>query len=179
MKGLRKVRARALEEANAYLEKIYLWNQRFICEPRQAGDAHRALDTMTDLDSVLSRVERRTVAQDYTVQWQAAAYQIRRQDIRGGMRGAQVAIEQRLDGSVWMRWRQRVVALQTCLAERTHLAPKPESPPMFTRSASEKARSKQRLLDARRRCQESYARLPDRPLWQAMRDSPPRAEGLT
>jgi len=42
-------------------------------------------------------VERRTVAQDYTVRWQAAAYQIRRPDIRGGMRGAQVAIEQRLD----------------------------------------------------------------------------------
>ena len=179
VKGLRKVRARTLEQANAYLEKIYLptWNQRFICEPRQAGEAHRALDTKTDLDSVLSRVERRTVAQDYTVRWQAAAYQIPRPDIRGGMRGAQVAIEQRLDGSVWMRWRLRVVALQPCLAERTHLVPKPESPRMFTRSASEKARARQRVVDARRRCQESYARLPDRPLWQAMRDSLPLAEG--
>src|ERR1035438_2450222 len=62
VEGVRKMRAGTLGEANAYLEKIYLpmWNQRFICEPRQAGDAHRALATKTDLDSVLSRVERRT-----------------------------------------------------------------------------------------------------------------------
>ena len=176
VKGLRKVRAGTLEEANAYLEKIYLpmWNQRFICEPRQAGDAHRALATKTDLDSVLSRVERRTVAQDYTVRWQAAAYQIRRPDLRAGMRGAPAAIEQRLDGSVWMRWRQRVVALQPCLAERPHPAPKPESPPMFTRSASEKARAQQRLQQARQQLTESYRRLRDRPIWQVMRDDPPQ-----
>ena len=180
VKGLRKVRARTLEEANTYLEKIYLptWNQRFICEPRQAGDAHRALDTKTDLDSVLSRVERRTVAQDHTVRWQAAAYQIRRPDIRGGMRGAQVAIEQRLNGGVWMRWRQRVVALQPCLAERPHPASKPESPPMFTRSASEKARARERIKQARRELNESYRRLRDRPIWQVMRDAAPRREFL-
>src|SRR2546426_6785361 len=116
VKGLRKVQARTVEEANAYLEEIYLprWNQRFPCQPRQAGDAHRALDAGTDLASVLSRVERRTVAQDYTVRWQAAAYQIRRQDIGGGMRGAPVAIEQLLDGTVWMRWRDGRLRLQHC-----------------------------------------------------------------
>jgi len=180
VKGLRKVRARTLEEANTYLEKIYLptWNQRFICEPRQAGDAHRALDTKTDLDSVLSRVERRTVAQDHTVRWQAAGYQIRRPDIRGGMRGAQVAIEQRLDGGMWMRWRQRVVALQPCLAERPHPASKPETPPRFTRSASEKARARERMKQARRELNESYRRLRDRPIWQVMRNAAPRREFL-
>ncbi|MGA8216358.1 MAG: ISNCY family transposase [Candidatus Sulfotelmatobacter sp.] len=178
VKGLRKVRARTLQEANAYLEKIYLptWHQRFICEPRQAGDAHRALDGKTDLDSVLSRVERRTVAQDYTVRWQAAAYQIRRPDISGGMRGAQVAIEQRLDGSVWMRWRERVVALQPCLAERPCPAPKPERQPQFTRSASEKARARERTKQARRQLNENYHRLRDRPIWQAMRDVPPQRQ---
>jgi hypothetical protein len=170
VKGLRKVRARTLEEANAYLEKIYLplWNQRFSRPPRHAGDAHRALGTKTDLDSVLSRVERRSVAQDYTVRWQGMAYQIGRSDIRGGMRGAQVAIEQRWDGSVWMRWRERVIALQPCLAEQPRPAPQSKLQPRFPRSPSEKARARQRSQQARQQMNENYHRLRDRPIWQAM-----------
>lgn len=180
VKGLRKVRAQTLEEANAYLEKIYLpmWNQRFVCEPRQTGDAHRALDAKTDLDSVLSRVEQRTVAQDYTVRWQAAAYQIRRQDISRGMRGAPAAIEQRGDGSVWMRWRQRVIALQRCLEEQPRVALKCKTQPRFSRSESEKVRARERMQQARRQLNESYRCLRDRPIWQAMQDAPPQRRGF-
>jgi hypothetical protein len=176
VKGLRKVRAQTLEEANAYLEKIYLpmWNQRFVCEPRQPGDAHRALDANTDLDSILSRVEQRTIAQDYTVRWQAAGYQIRRLDISRGMRGAPVAIEQRLDGSVWMRWRARVLALQLCVEERPQAARKCTTQPLFNRSESEKARARERMEQARRQLNDSYRRLRDRPIWQAMRDAHPQ-----
>jgi len=75
VKGLRKVGARNREEANGYLEQVYLpmWKRRFAREAEQAGDAHRALDRRLDLNSVLSRVEVRTVAQDYTVRWAGAA----------------------------------------------------------------------------------------------------------
>jgi hypothetical protein len=99
VKGLRKVGARTREEANDYLERVYLplWNQRFSRAPEQAGDAHRGLDHGLELDSVLSQVEVRTIAQDYTVHWAGAADQIRRSDIGGGMRGKQVEIEQRRD----------------------------------------------------------------------------------
>ncbi len=69
--------------------------------------------------------------------------------------GRSVAIEQRLDGSVWMRWRERVVALQPCLAERPCPAPKPERQPQFTRSASEKARARERAKQARRQLNET------------------------
>src|SRR5215475_10309493 len=43
VKGLRQVKAKDLETANAYLEQVFtpLWNQRFGCEPQLAGDAHR------------------------------------------------------------------------------------------------------------------------------------------
>jgi hypothetical protein len=46
VKGLRKVGASNREEANGYLEQVYLpmWKRRFAREPEQAGDAHRALD---------------------------------------------------------------------------------------------------------------------------------------
>jgi hypothetical protein len=46
------------------------------------------------------------------------------------------------------------------------------------RSAEEKARAKQRLLDARRRLSDTYAHLPNRPIWQAMKDPSPQTGEL-
>ena len=57
VKGLRKVGARTLEQANGYLADNYLplWERRFSQPPRQAGDAHRPLEAALDLDSVPKR----------------------------------------------------------------------------------------------------------------------------
>ena len=116
MKGLRRVRAKDLETANAYLAQVFLplWNQRFRYEPQMAGDAHRALLPETNLDSVLSIRESRTVAGDYTVRWAGAIYRVQREQIARGMRGARVQLERRLDGSRWMHWRNRFVPLERC-----------------------------------------------------------------
>lgn len=113
VKGLRKVRAATLEQANAYLASTYLpeWNRRFAREPEPVGSAHRALDGKLDLASLLSRREVRSVAQDYTLRWDGVLYRIPRPEIGGGRRGAKVEIERRLDGTVWMRWRTRCVLL--------------------------------------------------------------------
>jgi transposase len=175
VKGLRRVGAKDLETANAYLEQVFtpLWNQRFGCEPQLAGDAHRRVAAGTNLDSVLSIRESRTVNSDYTVRWEGVIYQVQREQIARGMRGTRVQLELRLDGSRWMHWQKRIVALQRCetrprvIAERvvrTRVIPE--------RSAEEKARAKQRLLDARHRLSEAYRHLPNRPIWQAIRDSP-------
>jgi len=182
VKGLRQVRAKDLQTANAYLQQVYvpLWNRRFRREPQLAGDAHRAVLPETNLDSVLSIRESRTVGQDHSLRWHGAIYRVERKQIKAAMCGARVQLEQRLDGSAWMHWRNRVVALELCQATPAVRV----QPSVIQRratqgkSAPEKARARQRVLDARRRCQESYARLPDRPLWQAMSDSPPRAEEL-
>src|SRR4029078_13745257 len=101
-----------------YVVSVRMWTRRLAREAEQAGDAHRALDRRLDLNPVRSRVEVRTVAQDYTVRWAGAAYQIRRSDIGGGMRGKQVEIEQRLDQTIWMRWKQRSLPLDRCGAEK-------------------------------------------------------------
>jgi hypothetical protein len=170
VKGLRKVGASNREEANRYLEQVYLplWKRRFVREAEQAGDAHRALDRRLDLDSVLSRVEVRTVAQDYTVRWAGATYQIRRADIGGGMRGQPVAIEQRLDQTVWMRWKQRRIALQRCATEKKPNYRAPWTPPRATQKPDAAERQRRRQL-GRIRWNEGLQRLPDRPLWQAAR----------
>src|SRR6266478_6368358 len=78
VKGLRKGGARNREEANRYLEQVYLpmWKRRFAREAEQVGDAHRALDRKLDLNSVLSHVESRVVADDYTFRLQGVRYQI-------------------------------------------------------------------------------------------------------
>ena len=181
VKGLRQVGAKDLETANAYLEEVFLplWNRRFGREPQLAGDAHRALQPGTNLDSVLSIRESRTVGADYTVRWDSVIYRVKREQIAVGMRGARVPLERRLDGSRWMHWRSRILALEPCKT-RPEVIVEPRVKPRATpeRSAEEKARAKHRILDARRRLSEAYAQLPNRPIWQAMKDSSLRAGEL-
>jgi hypothetical protein len=176
VKGLRQVGAKDLPTANAYLQQVFvpLWNRRFRREPQLAGDAHRAVLPETNLDSVLSIRESRTVGQDHTVRWQGVIYRIERKQIQAAMRGARVQLERRLDGSTWMHWRQRVLALELCPAPSHRCVEPPVLQQRATavRSAEEKARARQRFLDARRRWNENYKHLPHRPLWQAIRDAP-------
>src|SRR5437870_2782818 len=100
VKGWRQVGANDLQTANAYLQQVYvpLWNRRFTREPRLAGDAHRAVLPETNLDSVLSIRESRTVGQDHTVRWHGTIYRVERKQIKAAMRGARVQLERRLDG---------------------------------------------------------------------------------
>jgi transposase len=175
VKGLRRVGAKDLETANAYLEQVFLplWNERFRYAPQMAGDAHRAVPQGMNLDSVLSVRVSRTVTADYTVRWQGVIYRIEREQIRAGMRGARVQVERRRDGSRWMHWRKRLVALERCETPPRVLAPRPVKGGVAkVRSAGEKARAKQRRLDGRQRWRESFDHLRGRPIWQAVRDSP-------
>jgi hypothetical protein len=181
VKGLRQVKAKDLETANAYLGQVFLalWNRRFRREPQLAGDAHRALLPGTNLDSVLSIRASRTVNPDYTVRWDGASYRVEREQITRGMRGARVQLERRLDGSRWLRWRNRILALERCEPRPELMVERRVKIRATTmRSAEEKARARQRLLDARRRLSETYAQLPNRPIWQAMKDSSLRAAEL-
>jgi len=116
VKGLRRVGAQDLETANAYLEQAFmpLWNERFRCPPQLAGDAHRAVPKGMNLDSVLCIRESRTVTADYTVRWQGVIFRVERAQVRVGMRGARVQLERWRDGSRWMRWRNRTLALAPC-----------------------------------------------------------------
>jgi len=174
VKGLRQVGASDLESANRYLQQVYLplWNRRFRRPPQLAGDAHRGLRPGSNLDSVLSMRASRKVAPDYTVRWEGAIYRVERKQIARGMRGARVLIERRLDGSRWMQWQNRFVALERCESRAqvpVERSPKPQT--KLQRSAEERARAKQRLLENRRRLKEIYDKLPNRPIWQAMKDS--------
>jgi transposase-like protein len=182
VKGLRQVGAQDLKTANQYLQQVYvpLWNRRFSREPRMAGDAHHPLHREIKLESVLSIRQSRTVSQDHTVSWDGVMYQIDRKQVAVSMRGARVQVERRLDGSTWMHWRDRMLALERCAArlQAPMASPATKGRVAPARSAEEKARARQRLLDSRRRLAEAYARLPNRPIWQAIKDSSLRAGDL-
>src|SRR5512144_1975164 len=77
VKGLRKAGATNLQEANRFLERIFLpdWKRRFRRQPASEVNAHRPLGESQDLDSILSHVEKRRVTNDYTVSWGAKTYQ--------------------------------------------------------------------------------------------------------
>ena len=128
VKGLRIAKVSSLEEANAYLEQEYLprWNESFTRVAENATDAHRPLRREHDLAAILSHVEERVVTSDYTIRYQGKIHQIARADIRAGLRGGRVRVEQRLDGSRAVKFRERYLSTTECPPRpKTPLPPKP------------------------------------------------------
>jgi len=123
---MRVAGVRTLEEANAYLENEYLpwWNKTLIVPPANSADAHRPLGKEHDLGAILSHVEQRQVTNDYTIRWDGKFYQIDRRDVRTGMRKANVRVEQRLDGSLAVRFQEQYVRVCRCVQPVRELQPR-------------------------------------------------------
>jgi hypothetical protein len=131
VKGMRLAGVKTREQANAYLEKEYLpwWNSHCTVAPREVEDAHRPIEKQHDLLAILSHVESRQVKNDYTIQFDGRIYGIERADIRTGLRGAVVRVEQRRDGSIAIRFRDRYLRFEAC--ERPVLRPVAPKAPRF------------------------------------------------
>ncbi len=116
VKGMRKTGVHTGEEANAYLEHVYLplWNRRFTLAAANPTDAHRPLRAEHDLAAILSHVEERVVANDYTIRYDRNLYQITRANIRPGLRGATVRVEERREGTVAVRFREHYLTVSVC-----------------------------------------------------------------
>ena len=125
VKGMRVAGVRTLEQANEYLEKEYLpwWNKTLVVPPANHTDAHRPLGKEHDLAAILSHVEQRQVTNDYTIRWDGKFYQIDRRDVRTGMRKANVRVEQRLDGTLAVRFQQQYVRVRRCAQPVRELQP--------------------------------------------------------
>jgi hypothetical protein len=127
VKGMRVAGVKSIEEANRYLEEDYLvwWERELTVEPAEGDDAHRRLEKGHVLAASLSHVELRQVRNDYTLRWDGKLYQIERKAIVTGLRGAHVRVEQRLDGSLAVRFGERYRTVSLCAAAEK----KPELPP--------------------------------------------------
>lgn len=127
VKGLREVGACTAEQANAYLEQHYLpwWEAQCTVRPASADDAHKALDQQHDLMSILSLVQQRKVGKDYTVRFHGAVYRIDPGDIKTGLRGAWIRVEQRRDGSLAFQYQGHGLRCQPCPQPQKSAPPKP------------------------------------------------------
>jgi transposase InsO family protein len=133
VKGMRVAGVETLDQANQYLEQDYLvwWERELTVEPAQADDAHRPLDKSHNLAGSLSHVETRQVRNDYTLRWDGKFYQIERQAVVSGLRGANVRVEKRLDGSLAVRHGERYLPVKECaVADRPKVSPTTKPPKM-------------------------------------------------
>jgi hypothetical protein len=143
VKGLRVAGAKTLEQANAYLEAKFIpwWDKTLAVTPASSDDAHRPLDKKHSLAASLSYVETRQVGNDYTIQFDNQTYQIACDDIRVGLRGAQVRVEVRLDASLAVRFRARYVAVSQC-----HPRPKASPAPQTRKPTASRPKSQDEKL---------------------------------
>jgi len=143
VKGLRVAGAKTLEQANAYLETEFIvwWNNTIAVVPASSDDAHRPLGKEHSLAASLSYVESRQVSNDYTIQVDRQTWQIAREGIRAGLRGANVRVEVRLDGSMAVRFRESYLVVSQCQPRPKVLNPK------VTAGRARKPRAKSRWME--------------------------------
>jgi DNA-binding Lrp family transcriptional regulator len=131
VKGMRVAGVNTLESANEYLDQKYLpWcNQTLAVVATHPDDAHRPMEKRHDLAAILCHAEKRKVMNDYTIRFAAKVYQIARGDIHTGLRGANVRVESRRDGSVAVRFQNRYLTVSICEPQAKVTPAKPSSPP--------------------------------------------------
>jgi hypothetical protein len=116
VKELRLAGARTREQANAVLDRLLPdHNRRFAKPARVPSDAHRRLDPAHRLESILSLQVERVVSNDYVVRWSNRLYQLL-PPVHPGERGGRVVIEERLDGSVAIRFGRHHLAYREIVA---------------------------------------------------------------
>jgi transposase len=159
VKGLRLARARTLQQAERYLQEEFVpwWNQHLVVTPAHPADAHKPLAAAHELAAILSHVETRQVFNNYTIQYQRHFYRIAKEAVRSGLRGSTVRVEQRLDGTLAVRWRD--VYLPVSLCPRPAAA---EPEPPHRRAPKRQPASS---------WMKGFLQRPGPSIWQALRDS--------
>jgi hypothetical protein len=116
VKELRLAKARTLDEANEVLRRIVPdHNRRFAKPARDRGDAHRTLGKAFDLAAILSIQKQRVVSNDYVVRVDNGLYQLQ-PPIYPGERGGRVVVEQRLDGTMAIRFQKHYLRFEALSA---------------------------------------------------------------
>jgi len=104
VKELRLAKAKTCDQANAVLDRLLPeHNRRFGCVPRETSDAHRLLGKQR-LEAILSIQSERVVSNDYTIRFRNRFFQLLK-PVYPGERGGRVVIEERLDGTLTIRFK--------------------------------------------------------------------------
>jgi hypothetical protein len=153
VKELRLADVRTAEQANEVLERLLPAHNRRFAKPAKDGtDAHRSLGRSFDLAAILSIQEQRVVANDYTIRFHNRFYQLLK-PIYPGERGGRVVMEQRLDGSLAIRFGSHYLKYQE-LTGGVVLGGSAPKPPEFSALAAD-ASGKEEDCDSRVEAQSS------------------------
>jgi transposase len=135
VKELRLADVRTVTHANAVLERLLPGHNRRFAKPAKDGsDAHRALGKAFNLAAIFAIQSERVVANDYTIRFANRFYQLLK-PIYPGERGGRVVIEQRLDGSMAIRFRTHYLQYQE-VTPRALVGGSTPKPPEFTALAA-------------------------------------------
>jgi hypothetical protein len=136
VKELRLGKARTCDQANAVLEELLpKHNTKFARTARQPKDAHRCLGPSLRLESILSIQTERVVSNDYVVRLNNRFYQLL-PPVYPGQRKGRVVIEERLDGSMAIRFGKHYLKYQELIEGQT-LGGSAPKPPEFSASAAD------------------------------------------
>ena len=107
VKLLRLAGVKTRAEANAVVDRKLLpdHNRRFTKPPGSLNDAHRPLGPRQNVAAILSIQESRFVGNDYTIRFHNRLYQVHKPALPG-LRQGWVVMEERLDGSLAIRFRE-------------------------------------------------------------------------
>jgi biotin operon repressor len=163
IKQLRLAGVCTMEAANAHLDAEFLpeWDLQFTVAAVNSTDAHRPLTQLHNLAATLSHVEFRTIATDYTIQFGGKRYQIARSSVGVGMKGKQVRVEARLDGSLAVRFEGAYLDISTSMSREREASPEPASKPV----------RKDYNRGGRSRWMRDYPVTSPKPLWKIISDS--------
>jgi transposase len=159
VKHLRLAKVSTLEAANVFLEQEYWpeWNAQFARPVQDFPNQHRPLTPQLDLPAILSHVEERVIANDYTFSFAGRHYQIVCEDVQAGMRRQRLRVELRLDGELQARYQGRYLRIGQCGARVLEPEPVARKPPRKDHNAGGKSTWMQGFFDR-----------PAPPLWRSL-----------
>ena len=113
VKELREAKIRSLAGANELLERKLLgqFNDRFTVKAASSADAHLPAPCEEELSAILCPHQERRVGNDYTVRFENQVLQIAPPALPG-LRGGKVTLEQRLNGKLKMRFKERYLVFE-------------------------------------------------------------------
>lgn len=126
VKKLRRKAIADVERANTFLEAEY-WpdhNRRFAQAPAAADDYHLAVPRRVRLAMVFRLEEKRTVSNDWVVRYDNRLLQLERQSGRPPARST-VLVYEAMDGTIEIRYRDRVMHWTELTASARAVAPVP------------------------------------------------------
>jgi transposase len=136
VKELRLANACTLDQANAVLERVLPeHNRRFTKPAGNKANAHRQLGSSFVLASILSIQEERRVANDYTIRFGNRFYQLQK-PAYPGLRGGKVVVEQRLDGTLAIRFQKHYLKYEL-IPKTPSLGGSAPKPPEFSALAAD------------------------------------------